>query len=107
MSRGHIPDRSQGTTLATTLESRLATGITAVTQPHDPPTFVARNEAEGDNVMLILMTAIVFGAGPLAIHKARQHDAKLEPVEPVDYDALADEAQTRFDDDADAWRKGE
>lgn len=57
--------------------------------------------------MTILMLAFVCAAGPLMIHKARQHDRRLEPVEPVDWDAVEEEAQTRYEDDADAWRKGE
>lgn len=57
--------------------------------------------------MTILMLAFVFGAGPLMIHKARQHDRRLEPCEPIDYDALAEEQNTREADDADSYRKGE
>jgi len=57
--------------------------------------------------MTILMLAFVCAFGPLMIHKARQHDLRLEPCEPIDYDALAEEQDTREADDADAWRKGE
>ncbi|SDW34256.1 hypothetical protein SAMN04487912_102399 [Arthrobacter sp. cf158] len=57
--------------------------------------------------MTILMLAFVFAAGPLMIHKARQHDRRLEPREPVDWDAIEEEAQTRYEDDADSYRKGE
>jgi hypothetical protein len=57
--------------------------------------------------MTILMLAFVFGAGPLLIHKARQHDARLEPAEAVDWDAIEEETQTRYEDDADSARKGE
>lgn len=57
--------------------------------------------------MTILMLAFVFAAGPLMIHKARQHDARLEPAESVDWDAIEEETQTRAEDDADAARKGE
>jgi len=57
--------------------------------------------------MTILMLAFVCAAAPLMIHKARQHDRRLEPCEPIDFDALAEEQDTRHEDDADAWRKGE
>lgn len=35
------------------------------------------------------------------------HDRHLEPTDHKDRDALEDEALTRFEDDADTWRKGE
>jgi len=54
----------------------------------------------------LLFAATIFAA-PLTIAKARQHDRRLQPSEPIDYDALAEEEDTRFEDDADAWRKGE
>ena len=57
--------------------------------------------------MTILMLAFVCAAGPLMIHKAMQHDRRLEPCEPIDYDALAEEQDTRREDDADSHRKGE
>ncbi|MFS2091052.1 hypothetical protein [Paenarthrobacter nicotinovorans] len=57
--------------------------------------------------MTILMLAFVCAFGPLMIHKARQHDRCLEPVEPIDYDALAEEQDTRDTDDGDSYRKGE
>lgn len=57
--------------------------------------------------MTILMLAFVCAAGPLMIHRARMHDACLEPVEPVDWDAIEEEQDTREADDCDAWRKGE
>jgi hypothetical protein len=57
--------------------------------------------------MTILMLAFVCVAGPLMIHRARQHDARLEPCEPTDFDALAEEQDTRDADDGDSHRKGE
>lgn len=57
--------------------------------------------------MTILMLAFVCVAGPLMIHLARQHDARLEPVEAVDWDAIEEEQDTREADDCDTWRKGE
>lgn len=57
--------------------------------------------------MTILMLAFVCAAAPLMIAKARQHDRRLEPCEPADYDALAEEQDTRDADDADSYRKGE
>ena len=59
-----------------------------------------------DGITFLLMVATVFGA-PVALHLAREHDRRLEPVEPVDWDAAEEEADTREADDADAWRKGE
>jgi hypothetical protein len=57
--------------------------------------------------MTILMLAFVCAAGPLMIHRARMHDRRLEPVEAVDWDAIEEETQTRYEDDCDAARKGE
>jgi len=55
----------------------------------------------------VLALAIVIVGGFQMFGKATQHDARLQPAEPIDYDALAEEEDTRFEDDADAWRKGE
>lgn len=57
-------------------------------------------------IYFLLFAATIFAA-PLTIAKARQHDARLEPCEPIDYDALAEEQDTQFEDDADSYRKGE
>ena len=35
------------------------------------------------------------------------HDRHLEPRDDVDRDAIEDEANTQYEDDADTWRKGE
>ncbi|UXM92525.1 hypothetical protein [Paenarthrobacter sp. JL.01a] len=59
-----------------------------------------------DGITFLLMVATVFAA-PLMMHKACEHDRRFEPVEPVDYDAVEEEAQTRYEDDADSYRKGE
>ncbi|YCK81367.1 hypothetical protein M1D89_20205 [Arthrobacter sp. D3-18] len=56
---------------------------------------------------LVLMLAAVIVGGFLTFGKSRQHDARLEPVEPVDWDAIEEETQTRYEDDADSARKGE
>jgi len=66
---------------------------------------------EEENIMItgiyfLLFAATIFAA-PLTIAKARQHDARLEPCDPIDYDALAEVQDTRYEDDADAARKGE
>ena len=57
--------------------------------------------------MIILVIAALFGAGPLMLHKARRHDARLDAVEAAAREAAEEEAQTRYEDDCDAWRKGE
>jgi len=54
---------------------------------------------------LICFVLFVFFA--VAIPWASRHDRVLAELEAVDYDALADDANTRFEDDADSWRKGE
>ncbi|MDQ0102312.1 hypothetical protein J2T10_001958 [Paenarthrobacter nicotinovorans] len=59
-----------------------------------------------DGITFLLMAATVFAA-PLFIGKAREHDARLEPAEPMDWDAIEEETQTRHEDDCDAARKGE
>lgn len=56
---------------------------------------------------LVLMLAAVIVGGFLMFGKSQQHDARLRPVEDIDYDALAEESDTRYEDDADSWRKGE
>lgn len=66
---------------------------------------------EEENIMIngiyfLLFAATIFAA-PLTIAKARQHDRHLEPVEQVDWDAVEEEAQTRYEDDADSYRKCE
>ncbi|BCW61900.1 hypothetical protein [Arthrobacter sp. StoSoilB22] len=57
-------------------------------------------------IYFLLFAATIFAA-PLTIARARQHDARLQPVEDIDLDALAEEADTRYEDDADSYRKGE
>ncbi|MNJ02828.1 hypothetical protein D3C73_1629240 [compost metagenome] len=59
-----------------------------------------------DGISFLIIVAAIFAA-PFFIGKAREHDARLQPVEPIDRDSLAEEADTRYEDDADAWRKGE
>lgn len=54
----------------------------------------------------LLFAATIFAA-PLTISRARQHDARLQPAEDIDHDALAEEADSRYEDDADSYRKGE
>ncbi|MFW0772483.1 hypothetical protein ACLRGI_04875 [Paenarthrobacter nitroguajacolicus] len=57
-------------------------------------------------IYFLLFAATIFAA-PLTIARARQHDARLEPVVPVDWDAIEEERDTRDADDCDSWRKGE
>ena len=57
--------------------------------------------------LLVLMLAAVIVGGMLMFGKSQQHDARLEPVEAVDWDAIEEETQTRAEDDADSYRKGE
>lgn len=59
-----------------------------------------------DGISFLIIVAAIFAA-PFFIGKAREHDDHLQPAEDVDYDALAEEADTRYEDDADAWRKGD
>ena len=59
-----------------------------------------------DGITFLFMAATVFAA-PWFIGKAREHDARLEPVESVDWDAIEEETQARYEDDADSYRKGE
>ena len=57
-------------------------------------------------IYFLLFTATIFAA-PLTIARALQHDRRLEPAEAVDWDAIEEETQTRYEDDADSFRKGE
>ncbi|KUM34578.1 hypothetical protein [Arthrobacter sp. EpRS71] len=57
-------------------------------------------------IYFLLFAATIFAA-PLTIARARQHDRRLQPAEDIDLDALSEEADTRFEDDADSYRKGE
>lgn len=59
------------------------------------------------NGFYVLALALVCVLGALECGKATSHDRRLEPAEPVDWDAAEEEAQTRAEDDADSWRKGE
>lgn len=59
-----------------------------------------------NGIYFLLFAATIFAA-PLTFAKARQHDRRLEPVEPIDFDAVEEDRDTREADDADAWRKGE
>ena len=59
-----------------------------------------------DSVYVLMLAAVIVG-GFLMIGKSIQHDARLEPCEPVDWDAAEEEAQTLYEDDADSYRKGE
>lgn len=55
----------------------------------------------------VLAFAAVCVVGCIEFGKSTQHDRRLEPCEPIDYDALAEEQDTREADDGDAWRKDE
>ena len=57
-------------------------------------------------IYFLLFAATIFAA-PLTIAKAREHDRRLEPAEAVDWDDVEEETQTRYEDDADSYRKGE
>ncbi|SEI45679.1 hypothetical protein SAMN04487917_101392 [Arthrobacter sp. yr096] len=59
------------------------------------------------NGFFVVAVALVCVLGSIEFGRARQHDARLQPAEPIDYDAIEEESQTRYEDDADAWRKGE
>jgi hypothetical protein len=59
------------------------------------------------NGFFVLGLALVCVLGSIEFGRARKHDARLEPCEPIDYDALAEEQDTRYEDDADSHRKGE
>ena len=59
------------------------------------------------NGLYVLVLAIVIVGGFLMFGQATQHDRRLEPCEPVDWDAVEEESNTRFEDDADSYRKGE
>jgi len=54
-----------------------------------------------------LVFAFVVLGSCVMIPAAMRHDRVLAELEEIDYDALADDANTRYEDDADAWRKGE
>jgi len=55
----------------------------------------------------VVAFVVVCVVGCIEFGKATRHDARLEPCEPADYDALAEEDDTRHEDDADSYRKGE
>lgn len=57
--------------------------------------------------LYVLVLAFTLVGGPVLIAQSIAHDKRLEPAEPIDYDALAEDADTRYEDDADAHRKGE
>ena len=59
-----------------------------------------------DGITFLFMAAMV-AVAPWFIGKAREHDARLEPAESVDWDAIEEEAETQAEDDADSFRKGE
>ena len=55
---------------------------------------------------VLVFAATILGSC-VKIPRAMRHDRVLAELEAIDYDALADDANTRYEDDADAWRKGE
>lgn len=59
-----------------------------------------------DSFLVLLLAAVIL-VGFQMFGKSTQHDARLEPAETVDWDAIEEETQTRHEDDADSARKGE
>jgi hypothetical protein len=57
--------------------------------------------------LYVVALAAVCIVGCIEFGKSIQHDARLQPSEPVDWDAAEEECQTRYEDDADSYRKGE
>lgn len=56
-------------------------------------------------MIILILAATVIAA--TFIPAAMRHDRLLAELEAIDYDALADDADQRVTDDADAFRKGE
>jgi len=55
----------------------------------------------------VLAFVVVCVVGCIEFGKATRHDARLEPAGAEDWDAIEEETQTRYEDDADSARKGE
>jgi hypothetical protein len=55
----------------------------------------------------VLAFVVVCVVGCIEFGKATRHDARLEPAEAVDWDAIEEERDTKDADDCDSWRKGE